>query len=60
MYLGSIDFKGEHGFLICDEICMCFVNNQFELLEFVFESIYVDLQYNEISLIFYCWIFVLV
>ena len=31
---------------------MCFVNKQFELLEFVFDSVYVDLQYDEISLIF--------
>ena len=30
---------------------MCVVNNQFELLEFVFDSVYVDLQYDEISLI---------
>ena len=31
---------------------MCVVNKQFELLEFVFDSVYVDLQYDEISLIF--------
>ena len=31
---------------------MCVVNKQFELLEFVSESIYVDLQYDEISLTF--------
>ena len=31
---------------------MCVVNKQFELLEFVSESVYVDLQYDEISLIF--------
>ena len=29
---------------------MCVVNKQFELLEFVFESGYGDLQYDEISL----------
>ena len=28
------------------------MNKQFELLEFVFKSVYVDLKYNEISLIF--------
>ena len=28
------------------------MNKQYELLEFVFESIYVDLQYDEISLTF--------
>ena len=27
---------------------MCVVNKQFELLEFVFNSVYVDLKYNEI------------
>ena len=31
---------------------MCVMNKQVELLEFVFESVYVDLQYNEISLTF--------
>ena len=31
---------------------MCVVNKQFELLEFVFDSVYVDLQYDEISLTF--------
>ena len=35
-----------------DDVCMCVVNKQFELLEFVFESVYVDLQYDEISLTF--------
>ena len=37
------------GFLNCDDVCMCVVNKQFELLEFVSESVYVDLQYHEIS-----------
>ena len=32
---------------------MCVVNKYFELLEFVFESVYVDLQFDEISLTFY-------
>ena len=31
---------------------MCAVNNQFDLLEFVFDSVYVDMQYDEISLTF--------
>ena len=31
---------------------MCVVNKQFELLKFVFGSVYVDLQYDEISLTF--------
>ena len=51
MYFGRFDFRGELGFLNCD-VCMCVVNKQFELLEFVFESVYVDLQYDEISLTF--------
>ena len=52
MYLECFDFKGELGFLICDDSCMCVVNKQFELLEFVFKSVYVDLQYDKISLTF--------
>ena len=32
--------------------CMCVVNKQFELLEFVFDYVYVDLQYDEMSLTF--------
>ena len=44
--------RGELGFLNCDDICMCIVNKQFVLLEFVFDSVYVDLQYDEISLTF--------
>ena len=31
---------------------MCVVNKQFELLELVFDSVYVNLQYDEISLTF--------
>ena len=36
----------------CFDVCMCGVNKQFELLEFVSESVDVDLQYGEISLTF--------
>ena len=50
MYFGCVCIGGELGFLNCDDICMCVVNKQFELLEFVFDSVYVDLQYDEISL----------
>ena len=32
-----------------DDICMCVVNR---LLEFVFDSVYADLQYDELSLTF--------
>ena len=39
-------------FLNCDDIYMCAVNKQYDLLEFVFDSVYVDLQYDEISLTF--------
>ena len=50
MCFGCVWFRDELGFLNCDDICMCVVNKQFELLEFVFDSVYVDLQYDEISL----------
>ena len=52
MYFGCVCFRGELGFLNYDDICMCVVNKQFELLEFVFDSVYVDLRYDEISLTF--------
>ena len=45
-------FNGELGFLNSDDICICVVHSQFELLEFVFDSVYFDLQYDEISLTF--------
>ena len=44
LYFGSFRFRGELGFMNCDNICMCVVNKQFELLKFVFNSIYVDLD----------------
>ena len=50
MYFWCFGFRGELGFLNCDDVCMCVVNKQFEFLEFVSESVYVDLQYDEISL----------
>ena len=52
MYFWCFGFRGELGFLNCDYICMCVVNKQFELLEFVFYSVYVGLQYDEIYLTF--------
>ena len=52
MYFGCISFRGEPGFLNGSDIYMCVVNKQFELLEFVFDSVYVDLQYDESSLTF--------
>ena len=33
MFFGSFGFRGELGFLNCDNICMCVVNKQVELLE---------------------------
>ena len=50
MYFGC--FRGEFGFLNCDDVCMCAVNKQFELLEFVSGSVYVDMQYDEIYFTF--------
>ena len=55
-YFGSFYFRG---FINCDDIRMCVVNKQFERLESVFDSVYVDLQYDEISLIFCYWVCVL-
>ena len=52
MYFGRFCFRGELGFQICTDICMCVVKKQFEFLEIVFNSVYVDLKYNEISLTF--------
>ena len=52
MYFGCFCFRGELGFLDCDDICMCVVNKHFELLDFVFNSVYVELKYNEIFLSF--------
>ena len=51
-FFWCIGFRGEVGFLNCDDVCMCVVNKQFELLEFVSESVYVDLQCDEIYLTF--------
>ena len=52
MYFGNSCIRGELGFLKCDDICMFVVNKQLELLEFGFNSIYVDLKDNEIYLTF--------
>ena len=52
MYFGCFGFRDELGFLNCDDVCMCVVNKYFEPLEFVSESVYVDLQCYEISLTF--------
>ena len=52
MYFGCVYFRVELGFLNCDDMCMCVVNKKFELLEFIYDSVYVDLQYDEFSLTF--------
>ena len=52
MYFWCFGFRGELGFLNCDDVCMCVVNKQFESLEFVSESVYFDLQYDEIYVTF--------
>ena len=49
MYFGSFCFRSELGFLNGDDICICVVNKQSKLLEFIFNSFYVYLIYNEIS-----------
>ena len=54
MYFGCFGFRGELSFLNCDDICVYVVNKQFEHPEFVFDSVYVDLQYDEISLTVWC------
>ena len=52
MYMGWFGFRVEHGLLNCDHVCKCVLNMQFELLEFVFDSVYVDLQHDDIFLTF--------
>ena len=44
MYFGCGCIRGELCFLNCDDICMCVVNKQFELFDFVFDSVYFYLQ----------------
>ena len=43
IYFGCVCIRGELGFLNCDDICMRVVNKQFEIIEFVFVSVYVDM-----------------
>ena len=52
MYFVCVCFRGEPGCLNFDDICMCVVNKQFELIQFAFDSVYVDLQCGEIYLTF--------
>ena len=52
MYFGFVCFRVELGFLNCEDSCLCVLNKKFELLKFVFDSVYVDMQYDVISLTF--------
>ena len=52
MFWWCVFFRDDLCFLNCDNICMCVVHKQFELLEFIFHSFNVDRQYDEISLTF--------
>ena len=56
MYFGIYCFRGELGFLNCDDICISVVNKLFELIEFAFNSVYADLKYNEYFFHFFCWV----
>ena len=49
--LMSIRFRGELGFLNCDDVCMRVFDESFELLEFVVYAVYGNLQNDEISLV---------
>ena len=51
MYFWCVCFRSELGFLNCDDVCMCVVIKQFELLEFVSESVYVDSMMRFLSLL---------
>ena len=46
MYFWCFGFRGELDFVDCDDICTCVVNEHLELLEFVFNSVYVGLKYR--------------
>ena len=48
--LGSFCFRGKLGFMNCDDIYMCVVNKQFELISFVF----VDLKLLSLLLLGLC------
>ena len=43
MYFECVFYRDELDFLNCDSICMRVVKMQFELLEFGFDSLYVNL-----------------
>ena len=41
-------FRGDLGFLNCDDVCMCVVNKQFELLEY--DEIYLTFTAGSVCL----------
>ena len=56
VYVGTLgvvdlDVLFELGFLNCDDVCMCVIDESFELLKFVVYAVYVNLQNDEISLV---------
>ena len=60
MYICCFGFKCEVGFLNCDEICMCVVNKQFGLLEFVLIPSMLTCSMMRFLFQFYYWIYVFV
>ena len=38
MYFGCFGFRGELGFLNCDDVCMCIVNKQFDKISLTFTT----------------------
>ena len=59
MYFRCDCFRGEFGFPNCDDNCMCIVNKQFELLEFLNIPFMLTCNMMRFSH-FYCWVCVLV
>ena len=55
MYFRCVCFRDELVFLNCDDVGICVVNKQSELLEYIFDSVYDYLQYDEIS-VTYGWV----
>ena len=52
MYFVCFDFRGELGFLNCDDICTCVLNKQFSFSSLFLIPFMLDLQYDEIFLTF--------
>ena len=58
MYFVCVYLRVELGFLNGDDNCICIVNNQFELLKFVFDSAYDEIYHTctagSVSLCYVC------